>query len=378
MPSVMRAAVLRAPAELVVEERPVPRPAPGEVLVAVTAVGVCGSDTHYYRHGRIGEHVLRSPMVIGHEAGGRVVAVGEAVDPGRVGQRVSIEPGVPCFVCRWCVSGRYNLCPEMSFHATPPVDGSMQEYVAVHAAMAHPVPDTVSDVAAAMLEPLSVAIWAVRCGEVSLGDRVLVTGAGPVGLLAAQVARAAGGAVTVREPDPRRRSVAEGLGLTVQGADRSGADPTAGADRSGADPTAGADRSGADPTAGADASGADPTAAGGTPFAVLLECSGHLDAVADGLAALQPAGRAVLVGMGADEVRVPSSVLQDREVSITGTFRYAGTWPTAIELAASGQVVLDGLPVRLFDLADAADAVVAGQEDPGLVKAIVCPGGRPA
>ncbi|WP_318183134.1 alcohol dehydrogenase catalytic domain-containing protein [Janibacter melonis] len=338
VPETMRAAVLRGVGDIAVEERPVPTPGLGEVLVEIAAVGVCGSDTHYLLHGRIGPHVVREPLVLGHEASGRVVAVGEGVDPARVGERVSLEPGVPCGTCPTCRSGRYNLCPQMVFHATPPVDGSMQQHVAIHASMAHPVPDEVSDVAAAMLEPLSVGIWACRRAEVALGDRVLVTGAGPVGLLAAQVARASGADVVVSDVAPQRRAVAAALGLRLH-------DP-------------------AEETAGA----------GPGPVEVLLECSGPPSAVASGLEALAPAGRAVLVGMGGDEVSIPLSILQDREVSITGTFRYAGTWPTAIALAASGAVVLDTLPVRTFALDDAAAALTAGRDDPGLVKALVVPG----
>lgn len=144
----MRASVLRGPGDVVVEERAVPQPGPGEVVVRVSSVGVCGSDTHYYDHGRIGRFVVESPLVLGHEAAGEVAALGPGVATLAVGQRVSVEPGVPDLTCPQCLAGRYNLCPDMRFFATPPIDGAFAEYVVVHAAFAHPVPETISDDAA--------------------------------------------------------------------------------------------------------------------------------------------------------------------------------------------------------------------------------------
>ena len=177
--------------------------------------GVCGSDTHYYDHGRIGRFVVEQPLVLGHEASGEVVEVGEGVTGLRRGQRVSLEPGVPDLVCEQCRAGRYNLCPDMRFFATPPVDGAFAELVAVHAAFAHPVPDSMSDDAAALLEPLSVGIWACRKARVSAGSRVLVTGAGPIGLVSVQTALAFGAtSVVVSDVNPARLQLALDLGAT--------------------------------------------------------------------------------------------------------------------------------------------------------------------
>ena len=207
--STMHAAVLRGVKDLVIEERTKPEPGPGEVQVQVSAVGVCGSDVHYYQHGRIGDFVVESPMVLGHESAGVVTAVGPGVDPGRVGQRVSVEPGVPDMTCEQCLAGRYNLCPDMRFFATPPIDGSLAEFVTVHEAFAHPVPEDMSDDAAALLEPLSVGVWANRRGGVTAGSRVLITGAGPVGLVAAQCAVAFGATeVVVSDVNPHRLGLA--------------------------------------------------------------------------------------------------------------------------------------------------------------------------
>ncbi|MGE3289326.1 MAG: NAD(P)-dependent alcohol dehydrogenase [Pseudonocardia sp.] len=333
----MRAAVLTAPGEIGIVERDAPVPGPGEVLVRIGSVGVCGSDTHYFDHGRIGRFVVEQPLVLGHEAGGVVEAVGPGVAPSRVGERVSIEPGIPDGTCRWCRTGRYNLCPAMRFLATPPVDGAFAELLAVPDGFAHAVPDTVSDDAAALLEPLSVGLWACRKGEVGAGSRVLVTGAGPIGLVAVQCALAAGAAeVVVSEPDPARREVAAGFGATgVTPSDLDGPD------------------------------GVEPD--------VLLECSGHPAAAVAGLRALVRGGRAVLVGMGADELALPLPVVQERELEITGTFRYANTWPTAIALVANGRIDLDRLVTGTYPLERAADALVAGRRDPTTIKAVVRP-----
>jgi L-iditol 2-dehydrogenase len=333
----MPAAVLRGRHDLVLDERPVPSPGPDEVLVQVTAVGVCGSDVHYYEHGRIGPYVVEQPLILGHEPAGVVTAVGDRVTRCHPGQRVSVEPGRPCFTCSLCRGGRYNLCPAMRFMATPPVDGALCEYVVVHEAQAHPVPDTISDDAAALMEPLSVAIWACRRGGVTVGSRVLVNGAGPIGLLCTQVAVACGATeVTVADVNPYRLDLAK----------RSGATAVAEVPRM--------------PLAGLDPD-------------VLLECSGHPAATRAAVDVVAPAGRAVLVGMGADEVTLPLAALQGREVEVTGTFRYAGTWPTAIALVARGRVDLDGLVTGHFGLSSVEDALTAAAGDPRSVKSVVHP-----
>jgi L-iditol 2-dehydrogenase len=335
----MRAAVLRRPGEVVVEERPEPQPGPGQVAVQVRSVGVCGSDTHYFEHGRIGRFVVEAPLVLGHEAAGEVTGLGPGVSRVALGQRVSIEPGVPDFTCPQCLAGRYNLCPGMRFFATPPIDGALAERVVVHEAFAHPVPEQVGDDAAALLEPLSVALWACRKGRVTSGTRVLVTGAGPIGLLCVQVALACGATeVAVSDVNPERLAVAKELGATevVDARDRG---------------LAGLEQ----------------------PPEVLLECSGHPPAIGDALRALDRAGRAVLVGMGGEEIPLPLSAVQERELEVVGTFRYANTWPTAIALAASGRVDLERLVTGTYRLDQTADALTAGRRSQQAIKAVVHP-----
>lgn len=334
----MKVSVLRGPGEVAVEERNIPVPAADEILVRVGSVGVCGSDVHYYEHGRIGPYVVDKPLILGHEAGGVVAAVGAEVRSLQVGQRVSIEPGVPCRSCAQCLTGRYNLCPNVKFFATPPYDGAFSQYLAMPAAFVYPVPDGISDDAAGLLEPLSVGVWACRRAQLAPGQTVLVTGAGPIGLIAAQTARAYGAdAVTVTDVNPHRLQLAEKLGLrTINVSQTSPAD-----------------------------AGIEPD--------VLLECSGNARATWDAVSTVARAGRVILIGMGADTVQLPLSYVQDRELVIAGAFRYANTWPIAIQLAASGRVDLDSMVTGHYGLADVEAALIASRSDPTTVKAVIRP-----
>lgn len=334
----MRVSVLRGVGDVGLVERPVPRPGPGEVLVKVGSVGVCGSDVHYYEHGRIGPYVVDRPLVLGHEAGGEVAGVGADVRTHEVGQRVSVEPGVPCRSCTQCLSGRYNLCPDMRFFATPPYDGAFSEYVVMPAAFVHLVPDTVSDDAAGLIEPLSVGVWAARRAGVTAGSRVLVTGAGPIGLVCVQAALAHGATeVVVSDVNPHRLALARSLGATT-----------------------------IDATAG-------PIADSGVEPDVLLECSGNAAATTAAVGVVARAGTVVLIGMGGDELVLPLPRVQDREITLTGAFRYANTWPTAIALVAAGRVDLDVLVTGHFGLADVEAALTVARRDPTTVKAVVRP-----
>src|SRR6266513_5623732 len=313
----MTTAVLYAPRDLRIEQRPVPSPSEGEVLVRILSVGVCGSDVHYYDHGRIADFVVRSPLVLGHESSGQIVEVGKGVSQARVGERVAIEPGEPCGHCAQCRAGRYNLCPNIRFHGTPPVDGTLSEFVAVRSELAYAVPDEISDNAAALLEPLSVGIWANRKAGTQTGTSLLIAGAGPVGLVTTKVALAMGATrIAVTDVNRHRLSAALASGATeiaVPGSDDIAGD-----------------------------------------FDAFIDCSGSAAAINGGVRSVRPAGAVVLVGMGADELRLPLEVIQQRGLIVTGTFRYANTWPTAIALVASGRVTLDDLVTGEFGLADAS------------------------
>jgi L-iditol 2-dehydrogenase len=306
------------------------------VLVAVRSVGVCGSDVHYFTHGRIGDFIVADPLVLGHEVSGVIAAVGPEVPADRIGTRVAVEPGTACRACAQCKAGRYNLCPDMRFFATPPVDGALAEYVAVRSDLAFDLPESVTDDAAALLEPLSVGVWANRKAGTTAGSSVLIAGAGPIGLVTAQVARASGATTIV---------------VTDLAEDR----------------LAVARRNGATATALATAAGAADQ-----EFDAFIDCSGAPSAINVGFRALRPAGIAVLVGMGPAELTLPFGLLQQRELTVTGTFRYANTWPTAIALAASGAVDVDSLVTNRYPLSGAPEAL-ATNTSPGTIKSIIEP-----
>ena len=157
-----QAAVLYAPHDIRIEERPIPKPGPGEGLIEITAGEVCGSDVHYYEHGRIGTYVVRQPLILGHGSAGVIVDVGEGVSTSRIGERVAIEPGIPDGICQQCRTGHYNLCPNARFFGTPPIDDAFTNYVTVPGSFAYKLPNAMSDEEGALIEPLSVGVWACR------------------------------------------------------------------------------------------------------------------------------------------------------------------------------------------------------------------------
>jgi L-iditol 2-dehydrogenase len=331
-------AALHGTRDVRLETRELPALGERDVLVEVRTVGVCGSDVHYYEHGRIGSFVVEQPLVLGHEVSGVVVEHGPRAVKHPVGQRVALEPGVPCGRCSECRHGRYNLCSDVRFFATPPVDGAFARYVAIHEDYAFALPDELSDDAGALLEPLAVGIWACRRGGVGLGDRVLVTGAGPIGNLAMQVARAAG-ATTLCIADVN-------------------ADRLARAAHAGATETIDLNERRLAPEDG--------------PFDVLLECTGAESLTSDAILALRPAGTAVLVGLGPGlEARIPLAAMQAREITLVTTFRYANAFDVAIALAGSRRVDLDELVDARFPLEEVDRALRANRENPTLLKVVV-------
>ncbi len=336
------AAVLHAPHDIRIEERTIPTPGPKEVLVEVKAVGVCGSDVHWYEHGRIGTLVVRAPLILGHEVSGVIVELGAEVSKHAVGERVALEPGIPCGACRECRAGRYNLCPDVRFFGTPPIDGAFANYVTIHEDFAFTLPEHMSFDAGALIEPLAVGIWACRKARLEGGDHVLVTGAGPIGLLAMQTALALGAAhVTITDLNPRRLEIARQTGATrvLNVAET-------------------------------------PLTDAGIEADVLIECTGHPQVLLDGIRALRRASRAVIVGMGpSDEMLVPMSFIQRREIWLTGTFRYANTYPAAIALAAAGRVNLDAIVTGYYGLQETKQALEAGRHDAHSIKAMVLPNG---
>lgn len=338
LPTLTRAAVLHGAGDLRTTDLDVPTLGPTDVLVRVAAVGVCGSDMHYYAHGRNGTNVLRQPTVLGHEAAGIVIAAGPAADVA-VGTAVAVEPAVGCGTCRTCLEGNYNVCPTGTCFGSPPTHGVMTQYLRAPARAVHPLPDSMDPVTGSMIEPLAVAVWAVQRAQVGLGHRVLVTGAGPIGLLVAQVAKAAGAAeVVVTDINDDRLAVAAELGATRTINTASVSRPE------------------------------EPI------YDRVLDCTGVPAVVWAAIRTVRPHGRATVVGQAAPTVDgLPLGYLQRYEIDLVTAFRYAHAFPTAIALAASGAVDITRIITGRFPLEQAAQAVQAPVTDPRHLKVLVLP-----
>jgi L-iditol 2-dehydrogenase len=331
----MRAAVLYGRGDLRVEEVPVPVPGPSDVLVRVHACGICASDVHYLEHGRIGRYVVDRPLILGHEVAGEIVAIGSEVVTRVIGQRVAIEPGVSCGRCDRCKAGRYNLCPDVRFFATPPIDGAMSEYAVIRADFAHPIADHVTYGAAAMCEPLSVAAHCAERTSLRPGDDVVVHGCGPIGLMAIVAARHRG-ARTVIATDviERRLAVAASFGAIAE-----------------------------------DVSAADLVAVvgsltGGRGVDVIIDTSGVRSVIEAAPALAARGGSIAVVGLPADD-RVTYRMLEvvDNELSIHGIFRYADTYRVAIGIVASGEPDVELAITHRFPLDDAVAAFDVARRD---------------
>jgi L-iditol 2-dehydrogenase len=325
----VRAARLYGTRDIRVSDEAAPTAAAGEDLVSVTAVGICGSDLHWWTEGAIGDAALAHPLVLGHEGAG-VIGAGP-----RRGQRVAIDPAIPCETCRACRDGYRNLCYRIRFAGHGETDGMLRELMPWPAHLLHPLPDEISDAAGALLEPLGVALHALDLGHVPFGGTVAVVGCGPIGLLLVQLLRAAGARVFAAEPLAHRREAASGFGAYEV----------------------------SDPAAGLSGYMAD----------VAFEMAGSDAAVRAAMESVRPGGRVVLGGIpDADTTTFPASLARRKGLTIAMVRRMNEVYPRAIALAARGAVSLEPLVSTRAPLADVAGAFATAQRRAGL-KVIVTP-----
>lgn len=304
-----------------------------DVIVAVNFTGICGSDVHYWHHGCIGHFVVNDPMVLGHESSGTVVEVGSKVSHLQVGDRVAIEPGYGCRRCNACRSGKYNLCPDMIFAATPPHDGTLAGFWASPADFCYKLPETVSLQEGALIEPLAVAVHIVKQAEVKPGNSVVVMGAGPVGLLCAAVAKAYGASKVV-SVDIVQSKLDFALGFCsthTYVSQRIAPEENAAAIKKLANVPNGADIV-------IDASGAEPS----------IQAAIHL---------VRMGGTYVQGGMGKSDITFPIMAMCLKEVTVRGSFRYGpGDYELAVDLVATGKVDVKRLASDVVPFEKAEDA----------------------
>lgn len=346
----MRAIVLEEPKKLVLNQLEIPEPGENEVLIRVKAVGLCGSDIHYYEHGKIGDFIVEKPIILGHEASGEIVKVGKNVVHLQKGQRVTIEPGATCGKCEHCQNGRYNLCEEVEFLATPPYDGAFCEYVVMRSDLVFPIPDQMSYETAALIEPFSVGLHAVSRGNLQEGETVLILGMGPIGLMTAAAAKLHGaGTVIGVDLEDSRLEKAKEMGATHVINIR---------------------------TDSVDDKIMEYTKRRGVDVAI--ETAGSPAALKSMISAVRRGGRAVIVGMSPED-ESPLNIAQiiNKEIDVKGVFRYHHTYPKAIELLSSGKVNIERMITDSYELEQAEEAFEKSIHDKqNTLKMMIYPNGR--
>ncbi len=338
----MKVAVLESVKKISMEEREIPKPEEDEVLVKVKSVGVCGSDIHYYNEGRIGSFVVEKPLVLGHEASGEVVEAGSKVKSLKIGDRVALEPGVPCRKCVYCKTGRYNLCPDVVFMATPPVDGAFAEYIAHPEDFAFKLPDNVSYDEGALIEPLSVGIYASERARVRPGDTVLIFGAGPIGLVTLQSVKAYGAEnAIVVDINDFRLSKARELG--------------------------------ADCVINTKVEKVEDCLE--EEVDIVFDASGNSSVISQTTRFVKRGGKVIFIGLASEDyIGININEVSSKELDLLGIFRYANVYKKAIDLVARGRIDLKSLVTHHFPLDKTQEALeFADKNKDKCIKVVVNP-----
>ena len=316
-----------------------------EVLVELEYVGICGSDVHYFHDGRCGDYKVEGDFMLGHECAGTVIALGEGVEHLKVGDKVALEPGITCGQCEFCKTGRYNLCPDVQFLATPPVQGCYENYIAFPENMCFKLPDNISTKEGALVEPLSVGMHAANQGDVKLGDSVVILGAGCIGLVTLLACKAHGATdITVVDVIPKRLDYALKLGATrvINGRE-------------------------------ADAVGEVDKLTDGAGVDKVFETAGSPITIQQTPYMVKNGGTIVLVGISAQEkIEYNFAKIMAKEARIESVFRYRNIYPQAIAAIADGIIDVSGIVTHEFDFEDiqeAFDCAINNKDD--VVKSVI-------
>lgn len=343
----MKAAILDKPFSIGVMDVDIPDVKSDEALIKVYCIGICGSDVHYYEHGKIGRYEVKEPIILGHEVAGDVVKIGNQVTNVAVGDRVAVEPGITCGKCDSCKSGRYNLCPDVVFMATPPVNGAWAEYVTVRSDFLFQLPEKMSYEEGALLEPLSVGIHAMNRGKANPSDKIFVIGLGPIGLLTIQAAKMFGiTEIIASDVVPYRRELA--LKMGVKGV----IDPINEQVQDKLHEMT-------------DEKGID----------LIVETSGNGQVITDSVKQVKRGGRIVMVGLPTlPEVPFDISHVIDSEIDVKGVFRYANTYPAAIQTLSHSNIDIEQIITHKFALEDIKEAVeIARTQKDTSIKVMIYP-----
>ena len=341
----MKAAYLVEPRRIELREVPAPEPGPGEVLVRVRAVGVCGSDIHYYRDGRIGDTAASEPLIMGHEFAGEIAALGSGVAGLTVGQRIAVEPAIACGHCEMCELGHPNLCLHIRFMATPPDQGALAEYVLATPRRCFPLPDCLSVADGVMLEPLGVALHTKLLAKLLIGDSAAVVGCGPSGLLVLQLMQASGALDIV---------ATDRIEYRLEYARRYGAALTVNVTRE-------------DPVKVVSAF------TGGRGVDIVAETAGTTEAPEEAIRLARNGGTVLLVGIPAENrFTLTASVTRRRGLTLKAVRRMKHTYPRAIALSQAGRVDLRSLVTHHFPLERANEAfTLVAEESDGVIKVMI-------
>lgn len=322
-----------------------PKAGAKEVLVELEYVGICGSDVHYFHDGRCGDYKVEGDFMLGHECAGTVVALGEGVEHLKVGDKVALEPGITCGQCEFCKTGRYNLCPDVQFLATPPVQGCYENYIAFPENMCFKLPDNISTKEGALVEPLSVGMHAANQGDVKLGDSVVILGAGCIGLVTLLACKAHGATdITVVDVIPKRLDYALKLGATrvINGRE-------------------------------ADAVGEVDKLTDGAGVDKVFETAGSPITIQQTPYMVKNGGTIVLVGISAQEkIEYNFAKIMAKEARVESVFRYRNIYPQAIAAIADGIIDVSGIVTHEFDFDDiqeAFDCAINNKDE--VVKAVI-------
>lgn len=340
-----KAAFMTSLKQMEIREVGMPKVGTKDVLVKLEYVGICGSDVHYYEHGRIGDFVVEGDFMLGHECAGTVVEVGSEVTHLKRGDRVALEPGVTCGKCEYCKTGRYNLCPDVQFLATPPYQGCYENYIAHPADMAFKLPESISTKEGALIEPLAVGLEAAKTSGVTLGSRVTILGAGCIGLTTLLACKAYGATdITVVDVLPLRLEKAMELGATrvINGAEKN--------------------------TVGEYASITE-----GEGADIVIETAGAVVTTQQSVELVKRGGTIVLVGMApVDSYEFNFAKLMSKVAEIKTIFRYKNLYPVAIQAVGEGRIDISKIVTHEFDFKDIAHAFdVAMNNKSEMVKGII-------